>query len=85
MNDAIQAQEINYGYQAHRLAAIGQRAGLSDVPLGDCPAIRLRPMRQRYAGAVPAEAFARMVAFVISQPDDVDINEILFRPTSQEY
>lgn len=42
-------------------------------------------MRQRYAGAVPAEAFARMVAFAISQPDDVDINEILFRPTSQEY
>jgi len=25
------------------------------------------------------------VAFAISQPDDVDINEILFRPTRQEY
>jgi NADP-dependent 3-hydroxy acid dehydrogenase YdfG len=34
--------------------------------------------------AVPADAFARMVAFAISQPDDVDINEILFRPTRQE-
>jgi NADP-dependent 3-hydroxy acid dehydrogenase YdfG len=34
--------------------------------------------------AVPAESFARAVAFAIGQPDDVDINEILFRPTRQE-
>jgi NADP-dependent 3-hydroxy acid dehydrogenase YdfG len=34
--------------------------------------------------AIPAESFARMVAFAISQPDDVDISEILFRPTRQE-
>ncbi len=33
--------------------------------------------------AVPADTFARMVAFAISQPDDVDVNEILFRPTAQ--
>jgi NADP-dependent 3-hydroxy acid dehydrogenase YdfG len=34
--------------------------------------------------AIPAESFARVVAFAMAQPDDVDINEILFRPTSQE-
>jgi NADP-dependent 3-hydroxy acid dehydrogenase YdfG len=34
--------------------------------------------------ALPADAFANIVAFAISQPDDVDINEILFRPTRQE-
>ena len=34
--------------------------------------------------AISAESFARAVAFAISQPDDVDINEILFRPTRQE-
>jgi NADP-dependent 3-hydroxy acid dehydrogenase YdfG len=34
--------------------------------------------------AIPAVSFARVVAFAISQPDDVDINEILFRPTRQE-
>ncbi|HEX8045370.1 SDR family oxidoreductase [Rhizobium sp.] len=34
--------------------------------------------------AIPAESFARMVAFAISQPDEVDVNEILFRPTAQE-
>jgi NADP-dependent 3-hydroxy acid dehydrogenase YdfG len=34
--------------------------------------------------AIPAESFARAVVFAMSQPDDVDINEILFRPTRQE-
>jgi NADP-dependent 3-hydroxy acid dehydrogenase YdfG len=36
------------------------------------------------AYAIPADSFARMVAFAMSQPDDVDINEILYRPTAQE-
>ncbi|MGC8469585.1 MAG: oxidoreductase, partial [Acetobacteraceae bacterium] len=34
--------------------------------------------------AIGAESFARVVAFAISQPAEVDINEILFRPTAQE-
>jgi NADP-dependent 3-hydroxy acid dehydrogenase YdfG len=34
--------------------------------------------------AIPAESFASMVAFAMSQPEDVDVNEILFRPTRQE-
>jgi len=33
--------------------------------------------------AISPDSFARCVAFAISQPEDVDINEILFRPTSQ--
>ena len=33
----------------------------------------------------PGGSFARVVAFAISQPDEVDINEILFRPTPQEF
>jgi NADP-dependent 3-hydroxy acid dehydrogenase YdfG len=34
--------------------------------------------------AIPADSFARAVAFAMSQPEEVDINEILFRPTRQE-
>lgn len=34
--------------------------------------------------AISADSFASTVLFAISQPDDVDINEILFRPTKQE-
>src|SRR6516165_5090210 len=33
--------------------------------------------------ALPADSFARAVAFAISQPDEMDVNEILFRPTRQ--
>jgi NADP-dependent 3-hydroxy acid dehydrogenase YdfG len=43
-------------------------------------------VRAFYAeAAIPARSFARMVVFAMSQPDDVDINEIVFRPTRQEY
>ena len=41
-------------------------------------------MRKIYEVAVPADAFARAVAYAMGQPDDIDINEILFRPTKQE-
>ncbi|EHK72026.1 short-chain dehydrogenase/reductase sdr precursor [Pseudomonas psychrotolerans L19] len=42
-------------------------------------------VRKLYELAIPADAFARAVIYALSQPDDVDINEILFRPTRQEY
>ncbi len=35
--------------------------------------------------AIPADSFARAVAFAIGQPENIDINEILYRPTRQEY
>jgi len=34
--------------------------------------------------AISPDSFARAVEFAMSQPDDVDINEILYRPTRQE-
>jgi len=34
--------------------------------------------------AIPTDSFARAVAYAISQPEEVDINEILYRPTNQE-
>ncbi|WP_245455850.1 hypothetical protein [Mesorhizobium sp. M7A.F.Ca.US.008.03.1.1] len=36
-------------------------------------------------GGHPADSFAGTVVFAMSRPDEVDINEILFRPTAQEY
>ncbi|GAC1467665.1 MAG: SDR family oxidoreductase [Ktedonobacteraceae bacterium] len=41
-------------------------------------------VRKLYEAAIPAESFAQAVAFAMSQPDEVDVNEILFRPTRQE-
>ncbi len=36
------------------------------------------------SGLGEATAFAQAVAFAMSQSDDVDVNEILFRPTRQQ-
>lgn len=38
-----------------------------------------------YKQAIPAASVARAVAFAIEQPADVDINEIVMRPTSQAF
>jgi NADP-dependent 3-hydroxy acid dehydrogenase YdfG len=40
-------------------------------------------VHKSYEIAIPSESFARAVAFAISQPEDVDVNEILFRPRRQ--
>ena len=41
---------------------------------------------QEYVGrvGVSPESYARMAAFAVSQPEDVDVNELIFRPTAQE-
>ena len=49
--------------------------------LGEATA-RLLSEAGRNGGA--ADSFARAVTFAMSQPEDVDVNEILFRPTRQE-
>ena len=36
------------------------------------------------ANEIPAASFARCVLFTISQPEEMDVNEIIFRPTRQE-
>jgi NADP-dependent 3-hydroxy acid dehydrogenase YdfG len=44
---------------------------------------RVRELYDRVA--ISPDSFARAVVFAMTQPEDVDINEILFRPTSQDY
>jgi NADP-dependent 3-hydroxy acid dehydrogenase YdfG len=41
--------------------------------------------RALYAMAVPADVIARAIAYAISEPPEVDVNEILVRPTAQEF
>lgn len=38
-----------------------------------------------YKTSIPASAVARAIAFAIEQPADVDINEIVLRPTAQAF
>jgi NADP-dependent 3-hydroxy acid dehydrogenase YdfG len=41
-------------------------------------------MNQLYSIAIDADAIARAIAYAIEQPGDVDVNEIIIRPTRQE-
>lgn len=40
-------------------------------------------MKQYRAASIPPAAIARAVAYAIEQPDDVDVNELVIRPTRQ--
>ncbi|MGV0106117.1 Oxidoreductase [Nostoc sp. DSM 114160] len=41
-------------------------------------------INQLYEIAIDADAIARAIAYAIEQPSDVDVNEIIIRPTRQE-
>jgi NADP-dependent 3-hydroxy acid dehydrogenase YdfG len=47
------------------------------------PAVRAQFIETRDRMAIPPQAVARAIAFAISQPPDVDVNEIVVRPTAQ--
>lgn len=38
-----------------------------------------------YEQAIPAESIARAIAYAIEQPANVDVNQIVIRPTAQEF
>jgi len=42
-------------------------------------------VNQFYSLAMDADAIARAIAYAIEQPADVDVNEIIIRPTRQEF
>jgi NADP-dependent 3-hydroxy acid dehydrogenase YdfG len=68
-----------------RTTIISPGAVQSELPRSITEADVAKGIQDFYAAyAIPADSFARMVAFAISQPEDVDVNEILFRPTAQD-
>ena len=67
-----------------RTTVISPGAIATDLPNSITEADVAESVRKLYAIAIPADSFARAVAYAIGQPDEVDINEILFRPTCQD-
>jgi NADP-dependent 3-hydroxy acid dehydrogenase YdfG len=47
------------------------------------PALKAQLAESRDQFAIPPDAIARAIAFAIEQPADVDVNEIILRPTAQ--
>jgi NADP-dependent 3-hydroxy acid dehydrogenase YdfG len=68
-----------------RTTVISPGAVATELPNGTTDPDLAERVRTTYEMAIPAESFADMVVFAMSQPEDVDVNEILFRPTRQEY
>ena len=68
-----------------RTTVISPGAVATELPNTITDAAAAERIRTFYSQvAVPADSFARAVTFAMSQPEDVDINEILYRPTRQE-
>ncbi|HMD44603.1 MAG TPA: SDR family oxidoreductase [Acidimicrobiales bacterium] len=45
------------------------------------PEVRSQLVERRDRASIPPEAVARAIAFAVEQPDDVDVSEIVVRPT----
>lgn len=43
-----------------------------------------KSVNEMYSIAIDADAIARAITYAIEQPDDVDVNEMIVRPTQQE-
>ncbi len=68
-----------------RVAVISPGAVATDLPNSiTAPDIAEGIHKYYEQNAIPADSFARTISFVISQPEDVDVNEVLFRPTVQQ-
>lgn len=68
-----------------RTTSIEPGAVDSELKYGSSHEESSEAVQQFYQQAIPSDSVARAIAYAIEQPDDVDINEIVLRPTSQEF
>jgi len=79
------SEGIRQEIEGIRTTIISPGAVATELPLGVSDPETAVGIREFYrAMAIPADSVARAIAFAIEQPSDVDINEILLRPTAQE-
>jgi NADP-dependent 3-hydroxy acid dehydrogenase YdfG len=72
-NDRIRVTVISPGVTESELAESVSDAGAREV------------VKEFRRVAIPADAIARAIGFAIEQPDDVDVSEIIVRPTANAY
>lgn len=70
---------------AIRTTTIEPGAVDSELKLGSSHEASSAYVQDFYKIAIPSDAVARAIAYAIEQPADVDINEIVLRPTVQEF
>ncbi len=69
-----------------RVTVIAPGATESELPntISD-PEMKKAAIEQFRIDLLPAEVIARAIAYAVEQPADVDVNEIVVRPTAQKY
>ena len=68
-----------------RCTIISPGAVATELPEGSSEEDTRKNLREFYKIAVPADSVARAIAFAIEQPAEVDVNEIVIRPTKQDF
>ena len=68
-----------------RCTIISPGAVATELPEGSSGEDTRKNLREFYKIAVPADSVARAIAYAIEQPAEVDVNEIVIRPTKQDF
>ena len=68
-----------------RCTIISPGAVATELPEGSSEEDTRKNLREFYKIAVPADSVARAIAYAIEQPAEVDVNEIVIRPTNQDF
>jgi NADP-dependent 3-hydroxy acid dehydrogenase YdfG len=68
-----------------RCTLISPGAVATDLPEGTSDEETRKNLRDFYKLAIPAESIARAIAYAIEQPADVEIDEVVIRPTAQDF
>ena len=68
-----------------RCTMISPGAVASELPEGSSEEATRKNLREFYKMAIPAESIAHSIAYAIEQPVEVEIDEIVIRPTAQDF
>ena len=68
-----------------RCTMISPGAVATELPESSSDEATRKDLREFYKMALPANSIARAIAYAIEQPADVKIDEVVVRPTAQDF
>jgi NADP-dependent 3-hydroxy acid dehydrogenase YdfG len=68
-----------------RCTMVSPGAVATELPESSSEEATRKNLREFYKMAIPADSIARAIAYAIEQPTEVEIDEIVIRPTAQDF
>ncbi len=68
-----------------RCTMISPGAVATELPEGSSEEATRKNLREFYKTAIPADSIARAIAYAIEQPAEVEVDEVVIRPTTQDF